>query len=204
MNVFINGLIAGYGIAIPVGAIAILIVSMGMRCGLKIGLAAGAGAATADIFYALVAAITGTALIAVLKPFSFGLQVLSGTLLVGMGLWGLWTGIKGGKKDNQDAEICTAVKMYFQFIGLTIINPLTIVYFAALILGLGDASFNLTSGILFVLGVGVATLSWQSLLAYLGAVSGHQLSEKFQLYAIIVGNLVVTILGVRIFYSLMA
>jgi len=37
VTAFIEGLIAGYGIAIPVGAIAILIVEMGLRCGFRIG-----------------------------------------------------------------------------------------------------------------------------------------------------------------------
>ncbi len=42
MTPFVEGLIAGYGIAIPVGAIAILIVEMGLRCGFRVGFMAGA------------------------------------------------------------------------------------------------------------------------------------------------------------------
>jgi arginine exporter protein ArgO len=39
---FIRGLLAGYGIAIPVGAIAVLIMDTGMRRGFRHGFAAGA------------------------------------------------------------------------------------------------------------------------------------------------------------------
>ena len=50
---------AGYGIAIPVGAIAILIVDMGLRRGFGLGFMAGAGAAAADFIYASLAAVAG-------------------------------------------------------------------------------------------------------------------------------------------------
>jgi len=56
MTPFWEGVLAGYGIAIPVGAIAVLIVDMGLRRGFGFGLMAGAGAATADFLYAGLAA----------------------------------------------------------------------------------------------------------------------------------------------------
>jgi arginine exporter protein ArgO len=52
MEPFLTGVIAGYGIAIPVGAIAILIVQVGIKCGFRCAFAAGAGAATADLAHA--------------------------------------------------------------------------------------------------------------------------------------------------------
>lgn len=55
------GLIAGYAIAIPVGAIAVLIIHAAVSHGLRTGLAAGAGAASADLVYATIAVIVGAA-----------------------------------------------------------------------------------------------------------------------------------------------
>ena len=52
---FTAGAIAGYGIAIPVGAISILIVNTSLRCGFGVGFMAGAGAATVDLLYASLA-----------------------------------------------------------------------------------------------------------------------------------------------------
>jgi threonine/homoserine/homoserine lactone efflux protein len=46
---FWDGVLAGYGIAIPVGAIAVLIIEVSIRRGLTSGLQAGAGAASADL-----------------------------------------------------------------------------------------------------------------------------------------------------------
>ena len=59
MTPFWEGVLAGYGIAIPVGAIAILIVDMGLRRGFPSAFMAGAGAATADFIYVLLAVIAG-------------------------------------------------------------------------------------------------------------------------------------------------
>jgi threonine/homoserine/homoserine lactone efflux protein len=60
MQAFVLGMIAGYGIAIPVGAIAVLIVQVGIRCGFRCAASAGAGAATADLLYALLAVTGGS------------------------------------------------------------------------------------------------------------------------------------------------
>ncbi len=93
--------------------------------------------------------------------------------------------------------------MYAQFVGITIINPLTVVYFAAFILG-RDASavhYPLLANLLFVAGAGLASLSWQTLLAALGGMAGSRLSPRFRLYAIILGNVLVLALGSRILVS---
>ena len=49
MNAFTTGLLAGYGIAIPVGAIAILIVTKAARESFRSAAVAGLGAASADL-----------------------------------------------------------------------------------------------------------------------------------------------------------
>jgi len=202
MSLFIEGLIAGYGIAIPVGAVAVLIINMGMRCGFKIGFSAGAGAATADLIYAIIAVVAGTALADLLVPIAPWLRFFSGLLLLGMGIWGLWKGLKHANKDSETAEVCGPVRMFGQFLGITIVNPLTIVYFVALILGSNSTALTLADRTTFILGVGIASLSWQTLLAGIGALGHHQLSPRFQVFAIIFGNTVIILLGLRILVTI--
>jgi arginine exporter protein ArgO len=81
---------------------------------------------------------------------------------------------------------------YARFVGLTIINPATIVYFAAVIIGLGVAD-DLTpvEGALFALGAFLASLSWQTLLAGAGALARHRLSGPARVLAAVLGNLVI-------------
>src|SRR5215213_1995184 len=55
------GLLAGWGVAIPLGAIGVMVVDLGMRSGLRPAAAAAAGVATADFLYAALAAAAGAA-----------------------------------------------------------------------------------------------------------------------------------------------
>ncbi len=207
MTAFWEGVLAGYGIAIPVGAIAILIVDIALRRGFPSGFMAGAGAATADFIYALLAVVAGTALALALAPYALWLRIASGIVLLilgGYGLWQAWQidsaqGAGAGSDKNQGL-----LRIYLRFLGLTILNPLTIAYFAALILGRdAEAMVTAVDRFLFVLGATLASLSWQTLLAVLGSVANQRLSPRFQRMTSIVGNLVVIILGLRIIFLLM-
>ena len=202
---FWEGVIAGLGIAVPVGPIAILIVAVGLRRGFQSGFLAGAGVASADIFYAGVAALMGEALVLALSPYKDMLSLVSALLLFAIGGFGLWrvkkTYTTGGVKQ---VLIEGKLRVYTQFLGLTLINPLTIVYFSALILS-REVSHVITFGerFEFVVGAGLASLVWQTLLAALGATARRNLSPRFQLFASLLGNAVVIGFGLRIISRLM-
>ena len=201
MNSFWQGVIAGYGIAIPVGAIAILIVDQGLRRGFRMGFAAGAGAASADLLYAALAVVAGAALAAALRPLAASLGIIGGLVLIGLGLTNLWRSRTRVAPDVQHGDALSTVRVYLKFLGLTLLNPLTIVYFAALVLGGSlESGWSMAGGALFVLGAGVASLSWQSLLAGIGAQLGMRLSPRARLATVVAGNLVVVALGIRILW----
>jgi len=201
MTAFWEGVFAGYGIAIPVGAIAILIVDMGLRRGFPSGFMAGAGAATADFIYALLAVAAGAALSLALAPYAMGLRLASAIVLLLLGGYGLRKAWQIGERvDQQPASSSQGLPgIYFRFLGLTILNPLTIAYFGALILG-RDAGVTTSSldRALFVFGAALASLSWQTLLAALGSLANKRLSPRFQRISSAAGNLVVIILGLRV------
>lgn len=196
---FTAGALAGYGIAIPVGAIAILIVNTALRCGFKVGFMAGAGAATVDLLYASLAMLAGSALVVVLEPVAFELRLVSGLLLVGLAVFGLWRGLKPPEAGSEVIGGCQPLRTYWQFTLITLINPMTVVYFTALILGM-DATQQLTRSdqLLFVLGAGLASLSWQTLIAALGGFGKQHLSDRFQRLAVIAGNMIILVLGAAI------
>jgi threonine/homoserine/homoserine lactone efflux protein len=200
MPPFVEGLLAGYGIAIPVGAVAILIVNTAMRCGFNTGFMAGAGAATADVLYAVLAVAAGAILSRALEPYASPLRILGGLVLIALAASGLWQARKRTSQPETTAAACAPLKTYAEFVGITIINPLTIVYFTAFILGKGRlaAGSSLGASLIFVAGVGLASLSWQSLLAAVGGTAHSRLPARFQLLAVVLGNLLVLALGLRI------
>jgi threonine/homoserine/homoserine lactone efflux protein len=202
MQGLLEGLAAGYGIAVPVGAVSILIFTIGMKSGFRRGFAAGAGAATADLVYAAVACVAGSALVVVLQPVARVFRLGGGIVLLVMAAWGLAQVFRRrprGGDDEPREQAQGGGAAYVQLLGITLVNPLTVVYFAALVLGRGNGSdFLAVDRLAFVLGVAAASLTWQSLLAVLGSLLHGRLSPRFRTGAVIAGNLVVAALGVRI------
>jgi threonine/homoserine/homoserine lactone efflux protein len=199
---FLGGAVAGYAIAIPVGAIAILIIDTSLLRGFWAGFAAGSGAATADLVYATVAATAGTALAAILSPFSPVLKWTSALFLIGFGAWGL-ARVAQARRSGQSAVVPDQSRnfgqTYITLLALTLLNPATIAYFAALILGLNiGARLTSLDKVLFVLGAFLASWSWQTLLAAAGALGHRRLSPSFRNVTSLIGNLMIIGLGLRI------
>ncbi|MCU0504173.1 MAG: LysE family transporter [Chloroflexi bacterium] len=202
---FIAGVVAGYGIAIPVGAIAVLIIDAGLRHGFRTAVAAGAGAAGADVLYATVAAIFGAALAQVLEPIAVPLRVASVVLLVAIGARGLLAARRDARTEPGAVTLPPgAARTFTTFLGLTLLNPMTVVYFAALILGLASTGAGPAEKAAFVAGAGLASLSWQELIAFVGSRLHRRLSPRARAATGILGNLVVIGLAVSIAIPLVA
>jgi arginine exporter protein ArgO len=90
----------------------------------------------------------------------------------------------------------SAWKAYFQFMGIAIVNPFTIVYFLALIMG-GSTNWISSSRdcMMFIVGVTLASLSWQTILAGAGALAQKRLSVRARRATALIGNLIVILMG---------
>ena len=189
---FVAGAVAGYAIAIPVGAIAVLIVEIGIRRGFRTAAAAGAGAASADGLYAGLAAVGGAAIAGILEPLARPLKVIAIGALLGIGLRGLILMLLGPRGVAGNAELPgRPIATYLRFLALTLLNPATIIYFAALILALPNLGRGPGERAAFVAGAFLASLSWQTTLAGVGAVAHHRLPPRFQVAISLLGNLVI-------------
>ena len=203
---FWEGVLAGYGIAIPVGAIAILIIDQALQRGFPSGFVAGAGAATVDVLYAAVAVFAGAALVSVLAPYSLALKIAASVVLIGLGSYGLykvWRSKDKSLEGERSVGDSGYAAVYARFFGLTLLNPLTIVYFSALIIGLGDQiAWSGSQKLAFLIGAGLASLSWQTLLASGGATARRYLTPRLRDTISVFGNSLVIALGLRILIQL--
>ena len=195
----LSGLIAGWGVAVPLGAIGVLLVDLGMRAGFRRASAAAAAVATADLLYAAVAAAAGAAVASLLEPHEHAMKLVAAGVLAAVAVLSL---LRARHGRTPRAALPPAHRLYGRFLALTAVNPTTVVYFVALIAGLpAVASAPAPAKAAFVVAVGLASLSWQLTLAGSGAALHHRLPERARLYTALAGNALVLGLALRMALS---
>ncbi|MGW1465629.1 LysE/ArgO family amino acid transporter [Streptomyces sp. NPDC002308] len=201
----VAGLLAGYGIAVPVGAVATYLVALTARTSLRVGAGAALGVATADGLYALVATAGGSALAPLVEPVAPPLRWASAVVLVVMAGRGVVTAVRrhraretpGGGTGRRPVG---PLRAYLGLLGLTLMNPVTVLYFAALVLaGQGAAAPGPGERAVFVLAAFVASASWQLLLVGGGALLGRVLTgPRGRLATALLSSAVITGLAVHL------
>jgi arginine exporter protein ArgO len=203
----VAGLLAGYGIAIPVGAVATYLVALSARTSLKIGVCAALGVATADGLYALIAVIGGSALTGVIEPIMFPLRVASAVILIALAVHGGVTAVsRYGKRQTAsqiDPAIPSSLRAYLGVLGLTMMNPMTVIYFTALVLGSRTTAVpHPLEQAVFVFAAFVASASWQLLLAGGGTLLGKTLTgSRGRLITALASSTLITVLAVHLLVS---
>ena len=178
----VAGLLAGFGVAMPVGPVGTYLVALTARTSWRIGACAALGVASADGVYAAVAALAGSALAPLLVPVVGPLRWVSVVVLVGLAVMGAVKAVRRYRAQRlaaMDQETPVgAVMAYLGMLGMTLLNPWTVIYFAALVLGGSGASADPGAGerVVFVVAAYVASASWQLLLAGGGALLGRLLT----------------------------
>ncbi|MEU5939867.1 LysE family transporter [Micromonospora sp. NPDC047548] len=180
MTAFLAGLVAGYGVAVPVGAIAVLIMGLSARTSFRVGAAAALGVATADGLYAALAALGGAAVAGLIAPFAGPLRLVGAAVLFALAAHGGWRALRARPRTGAGVAgrgLDTPARAFAGILALTLLNPATVVYFAALVLGRGDAAGpDILAAVLFVLGAFLASASWQLLIAGGGTLVGRALT----------------------------
>jgi len=192
----VAGVVAGLAVAMPLGAIGLLILDAGIRRGLRPGIAAGAGVAAADLTYAVVAAAAAGPIAVALAPHARMLHLVAGVVLVVVAVK-IALGVRrpAGTADGGAAAglAGTAARFY----GLTLINPLTATAFAAVVLAMPGGEVTALGVAAFAVGAFAASLAWQSVLAMAGAVAGSRLSDTARTVTTLAGAALVAALALR-------
>ncbi|MGI5130609.1 LysE family transporter [Pseudonocardia sp. CA-107938] len=167
----VAGLVAGYGIAMPIGAVGAYLVQLSARSPWRTGVAAALGVASTDGVFALVAVLGGAAVAALLAPAVPVLRWVSTVVLVLLAARTVVAGLRAG---GEAAAVPDAApgRTYFSLVGLTAVNPTTVVYFVALVVGLPDRPVGAAAAV-FVAAAFAASASWQLLVAGAGMALGR-------------------------------
>jgi threonine/homoserine/homoserine lactone efflux protein len=195
---FLLGIAAGYAIAIPFGPIAILIVRTGVRQGLRAAAAAGAGTATADLVFATIAMLFGAAASAFLAPILPAARLVAGAALAVIALRGL---LAAPQPMERETGTVRAGNTYLLFLGLTMLNPPTVIYFVSLAIALPEVSADFASRAIFAVAAFLASLSWQEVLAVVGAMLHGRLTPRLQRITAVVSSLIILALAARVAFG---
>ncbi|MFB7911875.1 LysE family transporter [Kitasatospora sp. NPDC056076] len=174
----VAGLLAGWGVAVPVGAVGAYLVALSARTSLRTGACAALGVATADGLYAVLAALGGSGLAPLLAPVATPLRIASALVLLALAVRTAATALRTPGSAALAAQTPPGpARAFLTLLGITLLNPLTVLYFAALVLGDGPGSpTGPLARTVFTLAVFAASASWQLLLALGGALLGRALT----------------------------
>ena len=172
IHIFLKGLIIGLSIAVPVGPIGILCIRRTLVQGRITGFLSGLGAAMADALYGAMAGFRLTFLSNFLISQRIWLNLIGGGLLCILG-----AKIFLSKPAEQGASVegDSLWNAYLSTFFLTLTNPMTILFFAAVFAGLGvvSASDHYVSAGILVLGVFVGSVMWWFILSgFTGILQG--------------------------------
>ncbi|MFD4240696.1 LysE family transporter [Streptomyces sp. NPDC058525] len=221
MTPALAGAVAGLGVAMPMGAMSVLLLQEAMRHR-RTAVAAAAGIAVVDLGYAALATALGPWVASRVSPVEAWVRLVSALILLAIAAHGLANsrrnptsstlpeprpGPQPPTKPNAAPPAMEANprsgygrpgRAFARYVGLTAVNPTTALYFAALTTAQGQALGTGAAGAAFLVGVGAASLLWQQALVALGALAGSRISAAARAWTFRLGYGLVAAYAVKI------
>jgi threonine/homoserine/homoserine lactone efflux protein len=185
VSVFLTGFLAGLALAIPLGPMAILLISTTIKSGKSVGLFGALAMASVDFAYAAMVFAFGSALIGALNDWIWPMRVAGSMILVIVGIKIFLDARKASLKESLEVSNSNASRFrtYAKFFGLTILNPATAFYFVGItpsVAAMATASELVFAFLYFAGGVFIGSLVWQLTLVWATGITAKFLSVGIQ------------------------
>jgi threonine/homoserine/homoserine lactone efflux protein len=192
---FLKGLLIGFSIAAPVGAIGILCIRRTLAEGTVNGLVSGLGAATADAFYASVAGFGLTFISSQLIRQQLWISLIGGAFLCYLGAKIFFS--KPAEQEVISARRMSTLGAYGTTFFLTLTNPMTILPFAAIFasFGMGEAGGGYTAAASLVGGVFLGSALWWVILSTGVGLVRSRLDSRWMIWVNRVSGVIIAIFG---------
>ncbi|MFF9982116.1 LysE family transporter [Streptomyces erythrochromogenes] len=209
MTPALAGAAAGLGVAMPMGAMSVLLLQEAMRHR-RTAVAAAMGIAVVDLGYAALATAVGPWVASHVSPVEAWVRLASAVILLAIAAHGLAgarpeaappvpapdpAATSGTTRTTTDLR---PAKAFARYVALTAINPTTALYFAALTTAQGASLGTGAAGAAFLVGVGAASLLWQQSLVALGSLAGARISATARIWTFRLGYGLVAAYAVKI------
>ena len=155
----IESLVVGFIMAAPVGPVGVLAIRRTLKHGWFSGFTTGLGVAFADSFYGAVASLGLTSVSSALLSREQTFRLIGGIVLLAVGIAIYRAPAPKEKEETEDQKVW---RNFFSALVLAFTNPLTILSFAAVYigLGLGEKTGSPLLASIFVIGVFFGSSAW--------------------------------------------
>jgi threonine/homoserine/homoserine lactone efflux protein len=189
-TLFLRGLVLGFTIAAAVGPISLLCIRRTLAEGRLVGLVSGMGVATADATYGATAAFGLTVITDLLVDWRRVLGLVGGVFLSWLA-WRTFRSVPGEAVTAGTNGRRGLTGAYLTTLGLTLTNPMTILSFAALFVGLGVTGGDAAGATLLTLGVLAGSAAWWVVLVTaVGALRSRLTSTALRRVNVVSGLLI--------------
>ena len=158
-GLFIQGMIIGLTLAVPVGPISLVCIHRTVANGRLHGIISGLGVATADSFYAAVVFFGLTAVSGLIIGHQSLFRLMAGIVFIFIGIR-VFRSIPAAVSPGDGQE--PYLGDYLSLLAITIVNPLTIIFFITILPGFGVVAQGTTliAAVPFVAGVFLGSVVW--------------------------------------------
>ncbi|MFB0626129.1 LysE family transporter [Streptomyces sp. AB3(2024)] len=209
----LSGAVAGLGVAMPMGAMSVLLLQEAMRHR-RTAVAAAAGIAAVDLGYAALATAVGPWVASRVSPVEAWIRLVAAAVLLSIAVHALHRSARPAPaapsappppheaRDPGGGAGAGAVRAFGRYVGLTAVNPTTALYFAALTTAQASALTTPATAGAFLVGVAAASLLWQQTLVALGAFAGRRVSPAARAWTFRLGYGLVAAYALKIAFPL--
>lgn len=198
MDVLITGVVSGIALAIPLGPMALLLISTTLQHGRNIGAFGALAMASVDFGYALITFAFGSIITDALSQFIWPLRIAGSIFLIVIAVQNFRAAKKELTIDSVTATEASALKTYAKFFGLTVINPATAFYFLAItpsVAILSQSSDRAPGIFAFAIGVFLGSIVWQLTLVAAATLTRSFTKPKVQANLRMIGAGLIAILA---------
>jgi threonine/homoserine/homoserine lactone efflux protein len=190
-NPYIQGIIIGLTLAVPIGPISLLCIRRAITGGRLHGIVSGIGVATSDSLYAIVAVLGLTVISGIILAHEVFFRAVAGIVLIAVG-FKVFLSVPSEPGENEGQV--SYPKDYLSMLAITLANPLTILFFIIVLPGFGvvPGGTSLSTSAEFVLGIFSGSVTWWIILCgSVGTVRSRLTPRHLQVINHISGILIV-------------
>ena len=166
-SILLEGFIIGIIVSIPLGPIGVLCIQRTLLQGRRSGFVSGIGAATADSSFAFIAGFGLSFIADFFEHQRFFIMLAGAAVLIFLGFRLFFTNTIKQVRRYRNMSKSNPFTDFFSVFGLTLSNPVTILFFGVVFTSLGLVKNNMGHTLIIVGGVFLGACAWWFILVSL-------------------------------------